>query len=107
MAGALGGDEAENGVCAGHDRVLDDGFVRRFEGRIVNVHPSLLPAFAGTMDAISKAFQAGVKVTGVTILLIEPATVDSGSIVAQECVAVRPDETLRRLADRVHAAQHE
>jgi phosphoribosylglycinamide formyltransferase-1 len=107
MADALTGAGVEVVVCAGYDRVLDEGFVHRFEGRILNVHPSLLPAFGGSMDAIARAYESGVKVTGVTVHMIEPDTVDSGSIVAQECVTVRPDDTLDSLTERVQETEHE
>ena len=93
-------------VCAGYDRVLDDVLVRAFEGAIINVHPSLLPEFGGTMRAISQAFEAGVTETGVTVHLIEPGTVDAGAILAQERVPVQPGDSLQDLEARVHAAEH-
>jgi phosphoribosylglycinamide formyltransferase-1 len=93
-------------VCAGYNRVLDDVLVRAFEGRIINVHPSLLPDFGGTMDAIRQAFEAGVNETGVTVHLIDPGAVDAGRILAQERVAVEPGDSLETLEARVHAAEH-
>jgi phosphoribosylglycinamide formyltransferase-1 len=100
----------ENGVdlvvTAGYDRINDEGFVARFPGRIINVHPSLLPAFGGSMNAIREAFEAGVDRTGVTVHLIEPNTVDSGTILAQEEVLVLPGDTLEALEQRVHQAEH-
>ena len=93
-------------VTAGYDRVLDEGFVAAFEGRIVNVHPSLLPAFAGTMYAIENAYNAGVRETGVTVHLIEPSTVDAGRIIAQETVPVLPGDTLESLEERIHSVEH-
>jgi phosphoribosylglycinamide formyltransferase-1 len=93
-------------VTAGYDRVLDEAFVSAFPGRILNIHPSLLPAFAGTMHAIEDALKAGVAETGVTVHLIEPRTVDAGTIVAQAPVAIRPDDTVDTLSERVHAAEH-
>ncbi|HEY8740679.1 MAG TPA: phosphoribosylglycinamide formyltransferase [Candidatus Dormibacteraeota bacterium] len=93
-------------VTAGYDRINDEAFVARFPGRIINVHPSLLPEFGGSMDAIRQAFEAGVVETGVTIHLIEPNTVDSGRILAQAVVPVEPGDTLEQLEARVHATEH-
>lgn len=93
-------------VTAGYDRINDEGFVARFPGRIVNVHPSLLPSFGGSMHAIRQAFEAGVPYTGVTIHLIEPNTVDSGTILAQEIVRIEPGGTLEELEARVHQTEH-
>ncbi|MHB8509130.1 MAG: phosphoribosylglycinamide formyltransferase [Candidatus Dormibacteria bacterium] len=93
-------------VTAGYDRVLDEAFVARFATRIINLHPSLLPAFGGGMDAIEQALRAGVKVTGVTVHLIEPGTLDTGAIVAQEAVTVEDGDSLETLSRRVHAAEH-
>lgn len=106
MADALDAAEVDLVVCAGYDRVLDDGLVRRFEGRILNVHPSLLPEFGATMDAIGEALAAGVPRTGVTVHMIEPATVDAGTIVAQETVDILPGDTIESLAERIHAVEH-
>jgi phosphoribosylglycinamide formyltransferase-1 len=93
-------------VTAGYDRVLDEDFVAAFPGRILNVHPSLLPAFAGTMQAIRDAFLAGVTETGVTVHFIEPDTVDAGTVAAQEKVPVLPGDTLETLEARVHETEH-
>ncbi|MGI8610145.1 MAG: phosphoribosylglycinamide formyltransferase [Candidatus Dormibacteria bacterium] len=106
MAQAMQSAGVDLVVCAGYNRVLDDVLVRAFEGRIVNVHPSLLPAFSGTMEAIRLAFEAGVKETGVTVHMIDPGTVDAGTILAQECVLVEPGDSLETLEARVHAAEH-
>jgi phosphoribosylglycinamide formyltransferase 1 len=93
-------------VTAGYDRVLDEGFVAAFEGRILNLHPSLLPAFAGGMNAIADALDASVSQTGVTVHLIEPHTLDGGRILAQEAIEVWPDDTLESLSLRVHEVEH-
>ena len=106
MAAALRAAGVELVVCAGYNRVLDDGLVRAFEGRILNVHPSLLPAFGGTMEAIRRAHEAGVSETGVTIHLIEPGTIDAGTILAQERVPIEPGDALEALEERVHATEH-
>jgi len=106
MAGALQAAGADLVVCAGYNRVLDDALVGAFPGRILNVHPSLLPEFGGTMEAIREAFEAAVNETGVTVHMIEPGTVDAGRILAQERVPVLPGDTLEQLTERVHAAEH-
>lgn len=93
------------------DVVLLAGFMRRlhkvvpaFDGRILNIHPSLLPAFPG-LDAIGQAWAHGVAVTGCTVHLVEDE-VDAGPIVAQAAVARRDDDTREALEARVHAAEH-
>jgi formyltetrahydrofolate-dependent phosphoribosylglycinamide formyltransferase len=93
-------------VGAGYDRILHEDFVHRFLGRILNIHPSLLPAFAGTMHAIQDAFEAGAPETGVTIHYIEPNTLDAGTIVAQETVPILPSDSVATLEARVHAVEH-
>ena len=106
MAGALKLAGVELVVTAGYDRVLDEGFVAAFRGRILNIHPSLLPAFGGGMNAIAEALAAGVRQTGATVHLIEPHTLDGGRIIAQEALEVRPDDTLETLSVRVHEVEH-
>ena len=88
-------------VCAGYMHLLREPFLARFAGRIVNVHPSLLPQFPGTR-AIADALEAGVDTTGVTVHLVDEG-IDSGPILCQERVPVEPRETL---VDRIHAAEH-
>lgn len=88
-------------VCAGYMHLLMPSFLDRFPGRIVNVHPSLLPEFPGTR-AIEDALAAGVERTGVTVHLVDEG-VDSGPVLAQEEVPVEPAETLEQ---RIHAAEH-
>ncbi len=95
-------------VLAGFNQILSDELVRRYSARILNVHPSLLPAFGGGMHAIRDALEHGVKVTGVTVHLIvaELPDVDSGPIVLQEAVPVLDDDTEESLLARVHAVEH-
>ncbi len=88
-------------VCAGYMQLLRAPFLHRFEERIVNVHPSLLPQFPGTR-AIEEALAAGVATTGVTVHLIDDG-IDSGPILRQEPVPVEPRDTL---VDRIHATEH-
>lgn len=92
-------------VClAGFMRLLTPWFVRRWEARILNIHPALLPAFKGT-DTHARALAAGVKIHGATVHVVVPE-MDSGPIIAQAAVAVREDDTPASLAERVLAAEH-
>ncbi|HEY2081164.1 MAG TPA: phosphoribosylglycinamide formyltransferase [Verrucomicrobiae bacterium] len=92
-------------VLAGFMRVLKGDFLRAFEGRIVNIHPSLLPAFPG-LEAWRQALDAGVKATGCTVHFVD-AGVDSGPIIGQQTVPVLDDDTAEILHQRIHAAEHE
>jgi phosphoribosylglycinamide formyltransferase-1 len=92
-------------VLAGFMRVLKGDFLRAFEGRIVNVHPSLLPSFPG-LEAWKQALDYGVKVTGCTVHYVD-AGVDSGAIIAQQTVPVLDDDTTQTLHARIHSAEHE
>jgi phosphoribosylglycinamide formyltransferase-1 len=94
-------------VLAGYMRILSPPFVRRYSGRILNVHPSLLPAFPGA-HAVQDAVAHGVKLTGVTVHLVDernPA-VDSGPIVLQEATAVSYDDTVADVTERLHRIEH-
>jgi phosphoribosylglycinamide formyltransferase-1 len=88
-------------VLAGYMHLLTEPFLARFPGRIVNVHPSLLPQFPGAR-AIDDALAAGVETTGVTVHLVD-AGLDTGPVIAQEPVPVEPRETLEQ---RIHAVEH-
>jgi phosphoribosylglycinamide formyltransferase-1 len=92
-------------VCAGYDRILSDEFLSAFPDAILNVHPSLLPAFAGGMDAVEQALAHGVKITGCTVQLLEPGETDGGPIVLQAAVPVEPDDDVETLRTRIH--EHE
>jgi phosphoribosylglycinamide formyltransferase-1 len=92
-------------VClAGYMRLLSPGLVRAFAGRIVNVHPSLLPAFPG-LEAQRQAWEHGAKVSGATVHLVDEG-LDSGPIVLQEAVLVLEDDTPDMLAARILEAEH-
>ena len=91
-------------VLAGFMRVIKIGFLSAFEGRIINLHPSLLPAFPG-LDGIKQAFDARVTVTGCTVHSVT-AQVDAGRILRQTRVPISPDDTLETVAAKVHAAEH-
>jgi phosphoribosylglycinamide formyltransferase-1 len=92
-------------VCAGWDRVLKAEVVRLLEGRIINVHPSLLPSFGGGLHAIRDALEYGVKVTGCTVHFVTEE-VDEGPIISQAAVSVHPDDTEEMLAERIHKEEH-
>ena len=91
-------------LLAGFMRRLHDTLLTPFAGRMLNIHPSLLPAFPG-LDAIGQAWRHGSRVTGCTVHLVEDA-LDSGPIVAQAAVTVREHDTLASLEARVHEAEH-
>jgi len=92
-------------VLAGFMRVLKGEFLRAFEGRIINIHPSLLPSFPG-LEAWKQALEHGVKVTGCTVHFVD-AGVDAGPIIAQEAVRVLDDDRPETLHQRIHAAEYE
>ena len=92
-------------VLAGFMRVLKGDFLRAFEGRIVNIHPSLLPSFPG-LEAWKQALDHGVKVTGCTVHFVD-AGVDCGPIIGQQTVPVLDTDTPESLHQRIHAAEHE
>jgi phosphoribosylglycinamide formyltransferase-1 len=91
-------------VSAGYLRVLGSPVVERWRDRWLNVHPALLPSFPGT-HAVADALAAGVKVTGVTVHLVD-AGVDTGPVVLQEAIAIRPDDDWDSLETRVHEVEH-
>jgi phosphoribosylglycinamide formyltransferase-1 len=91
-------------VLAGFMRILTNAFVQRFEGRLVNIHPSLLPAFAG-LDTHARALKAGVRVHGATVHLVTP-TLDHGPILAQAAVPVLACDDAESLRARVLSAEH-
>ena len=88
-------------VCAGYMHLLTPGFLERFPGQIVNVHPSLLPEFPGAR-AIDEALEAGVETTGVTVHLVDEG-LDTGRVIVQEPVPLEPRATLE---ERIHAVEH-
>lgn len=105
FVGALQAAKVDLVVLAGFMRVLKGDFLRAFEGRIVNLHPSLLPSFPG-LEAWKQALDHGVKVTGCTVHFVD-AGVDSGPIIGQQTVPVLGDDTPESLLQRIHAAEHE
>ena len=91
-------------VLAGFMELLTPEFIGRFAGRIVNVHPSLLPSFPG-LSAIERAVEQGVKVTGVTIHFVDEG-VDSGAIVLQEALELSYPARIAEIEERVHGVEH-
>ena len=91
-------------ALAGFMRVLTAAFVRRYDGRLVNIHPSLLPSFPG-LDTHARALAAGVKVHGCTVHFVTEQ-LDHGPIIAQAAVPVRPDDSVATLAARVLRQEH-
>jgi phosphoribosylglycinamide formyltransferase-1 len=94
-------------VCAGYDRILSDSVLDAYPDAILNVHPSLLPAFGGGMDAVEQALARGVKVTGCTVQLLERGEPDGGPIVLQAAVPVEADDDATTLRQRIHACEWE
>ncbi|MET3494778.1 phosphoribosylglycinamide formyltransferase [Variovorax boronicumulans] len=92
-------------VLAGFMRILTPGFVERYAGRLINIHPSLLPAFPG-LNTHQRAIDAGCKVAGVTVHQVT-TELDHGPILAQAVVPVLPDDTAATLAGRVLAQEHQ
>jgi phosphoribosylglycinamide formyltransferase-1 len=101
---AVSGAAPDLVVLAGFMRVLKPGFLGAFAGRIINLHPSLLPLFPG-LDAIGQALRAGASVTGCTVHYVT-AEVDGGPVLGQAAVPIAPGETHDSLAAKVHAAEH-
>jgi phosphoribosylglycinamide formyltransferase 1 len=91
-------------VSAGFMRILAPVFVESFGGRLINLHPALLPSFAGA-HGVRDALEHGVKVTGTTVHFVDNL-VDHGPILLQEAVEVRPDDDVDTLHERIKAAEH-
>ena len=100
----LRGDGVDLVALAGFMRIVGPELVGAFEGRMVNVHPALLPAFPGT-SAVADALAWGVKVTGVTVHLVDEQ-VDHGPVLFQEAIEVREDDTWDSLEERVHEVEY-
>lgn len=91
-------------VLAGYMAILSEEFIAAFYGRIINVHPSLLPKYPG-LRAIEQAIEAGDSQTGVTVHYVDEG-VDTGDVIAQEMVGIAPGESAEALAERIHAVEH-
>ena len=108
VMGILKGKGVDLVLLIGYMRILSDEFVEEYKNKIMNVHPSLLPAFGGGMDTdVHQAIlDYGVKVTGCTIHFVDE-NVDGGPIVVQKVVEIAEDETVDSLKDKVQAAEKE
>jgi len=104
LATVIDAQEPDAVILAGFMRVLGSAFVARYAGRLINIHPSLLPAFPG-LATHRQALDAGVRVHGATVHFVSNA-VDGGAIIAQAAVAVRPEDTEETLAARVLQREH-
>lgn len=91
-------------ALAGYMRLLGPTLLDQYPGRIINLHPSLLPSFPG-IDAVGQALQAGVRVTGVTVHFVDRG-MDTGPIIAQEAVKVALGDTHASLSARIHEVEH-
>lgn len=92
-------------IClAGFMRLISPGFVQRYRNKILNIHPALLPAFAGT-QGIKDALDYGVKVTGVTVHFVDEKT-DHGPIILQKALEIKEDDTEESLGLRIHEIEH-
>jgi len=105
MAAWLADHDVELVVLAGYMQLLRPCFLERFPGRVINVHPALLPAFPGA-HAIEDALAARVRVTGATVHYVDEG-VDTGRVIAQRKVDVRVDDTVESLRKRIQAVEHE
>jgi phosphoribosylglycinamide formyltransferase-1 len=104
LAQAIDRHGADVVALAGFMRILGEGFVRRYAGRLLNVHPSLLPSFTG-LRTHEQALRAGVKLHGATVHFVTPQ-LDHGPIIAQAAVPVLPEDTAETLAARVQEKEH-
>ena len=104
IAKVLDADRADFICLAGYLRILSGDIVRRYSGRMLNIHPSLLPAFQG-IDTHERAIEAGVRIHGASVHFVTEG-VDEGPIIAQAAVAVLPDDTADKLAARVLECEH-
>ena len=91
-------------VLAGYMRLLGAGFVEAYSGRIINIHPSLLPSFKGA-EGIKDAFLYGVKVTGVTVHFVDEY-MDNGPVILQAAIEVEDTDTQETLAEKIHKREH-
>jgi phosphoribosylglycinamide formyltransferase-1 len=104
MDAALRAAQADLVVLAGFMRILSDGFVRDWEGRLINIHPSLLPAYKGT-KVHERVIQAKEAVSGASVHFVVPE-LDAGPVIAQAGVPVHPSDTPETLSERVLAVEH-
>lgn len=97
-------EEIEVIILAGYMRILSPFFLSYFKNKILNIHPSLLPSFAGK-DAIARAFNYGCKITGVTVHFVN-RKIDGGPIIAQKSLAIKKGISLKNLEKEIHKIEH-
>lgn len=105
MDAALRSHEIELVVMAGFMRILSDWFVQQWQGRLINIHPSLLPKYKG-LNTHARAIEAGDREHGATVHWVTPE-LDSGEIILQESLTIMPDDTPESLKERVHVLEHQ
>ena len=91
-------------ALAGFMRIVKDVLLNAYKGRIINIHPSLLPSFPG-LNGGNQAFDYGVKFTGCTVHFVD-AGVDTGAIINQKCIAIEDGDTLESMMEKLHAQEH-
>lgn len=91
-------------VLAGFMKIIDPHFIQSLGGKIINLHPSILPSFPG-INSIESALNFPVKITGCTVHWVIPE-IDAGTIIDQKAVIIEPNDTLESLSEKVHAAEH-
>ena len=96
-------EDADLIVLAGYNKILDASTCKKFDRKIINIHPSLLPAFAGTLHAIEESYNYGVKVMGITIHYVIPE-IDAGEIIEQVAIPVEGD--LEMMEKKIHKLEH-
>ncbi len=104
IAAELNGRDADLVCLAGYMRLLSPGFIHAFDGRIINIHPSLLPSFPG-LDAQRQALEDGVKVTGCTVHFVDEH-LDNGPVILQRAVDVNEGDTVEKLSARILEQEH-
>lgn len=105
LADAVAATDPDWVVCAGYMRILGDGFVRRFDGKLLNIHPSLLPKYKG-LRTHQRALQAGDAEHGASVHFVVPE-LDAGAVVAQVRIPVEPGDTPESLAQRLLSREHD
>lgn len=104
LADAVAASAPDWVICAGYMRILGDAFVERFAGRLINIHPSLLPKYKG-LHTHRRAIEAGDNQHGASVHWVSPE-LDAGAVIAQTRIAVQPDDTPETLAQRLLPAEH-
>ena len=104
LADAVAASHPDWVVCVGYMRILGEAFIRRFHGRILNIHPSLLPKYKG-LHTHRRAIEAGDNQHGASVHWVSPE-LDAGAVIAQTRIAVQPDDTPETLAQRLLPAEH-